>query len=465
MAKAQIFIVEDDNIVVLELRDRLQRLGYAVAGVASYGKEAIAKAAEMRPHLVLMDVRLKGAVDGVEAAQEIRTRFNIPVVYLTAYADEDTLQRAKITEPYGYIIKPFQERELHTAIEIALYKHKAEEALRKSEKRFRELVENANDIIYTHDLEGNFTSANPAATRIYGYTVEEILRLNIAQLVDPEYLPLVRQKIRKKLEGSPRTGPYELLTYSKESDPIWVEVSTRLLEGGGQPIGVLGIARDITERKQAEEELRQSYVKLQKALEGTVHTLVSAIEMRDPYTGRHQRRVAQLACAIAKEMSLPEERIEGLLMAGLIHDLGKINVPAEILNKPGALTDIQYSLIQAHSQIGYDILKTMEFPWPVAQIVLQNHERMDGSGYPQGLSGEEIILEARILAVADVVEAMASRRPYRSALGIDRALKEISQNRGILYDPEVVDTCLKLFTEKGFNFEQEMEMAEFISMR
>jgi putative two-component system response regulator len=205
--------------------------------------------------------------------------------------------------------------------------------------------------------------------------------------------------------------------------------------------------------KRAQEELRQSHVKLRRALEGTVHTLVSAIEMRDPYTGSHQRRVTQLAWAIANEMGLPEERIEGLRMAGLIHDLGKITVPAQILSKPSQLTELEYGLIKMHPQVGYDVLKEMDFPWPVAQIVLQHHERMDGSGYPQGLSGEEIILEARILGVADVIEAMASHRPYRAPRGIDKALKEISQNKGILYDPEVVDACVKLFAEKGFEFE------------
>jgi putative nucleotidyltransferase with HDIG domain len=177
--------------------------------------------------------------------------------------------------------------------------------------------------------------------------------------------------------------------------------------------------------------------------------------MKDPYTAGHQRGVAQLACAIAKEMGLPEEQIEGIRMAGLIHDIGKITIPAEILSRLGPLNDLEYGIIKTHSQAGYNILNgTIEFPWPVAQIVLQHHERMDGSGYPQGLSGEEILLEARILAVADVVEAMASNRPYRSARGIDKALKEISRNKGILYDPEVVDACLKLFTEKGFKFEE-----------
>jgi response regulator RpfG family c-di-GMP phosphodiesterase len=210
---------------------------------------------------------------------------------------------------------------------------------------------------------------------------------------------------------------------------------------------------EIAERKRAEEELRQSQARLGRTLEGVVNALVSAIEIGDPYTPGHQWRVTQLACAIAKEMGLPEEQIEGIRMAGLIHDLGKISVPAQILSKPGPLTELEYGLIKTHPKIGYDVLKTIEFVWPVAQILLQHHERMDGSGYPAGLLGEEILLEARILGVADVVEAMISDRPYRLALNMEEALEEISRNRGGLYDPEVVDACLKLFTEKGFEFE------------
>jgi len=212
--------------------------------------------------------------------------------------------------------------------------------------------------------------------------------------------------------------------------------------------------QEIAERKRVEEELRQSYLQLQRTLEGTIHTLTSAVEMKDPYTAGHQQGVARLACAIAKEMGLPEEQIEGIRIAGLIHDIGKITVPAEILSRPGPLNDLEYGIVKTHAQAGYEILNgPIELPWPVAQIVLQHHERMDGSGYPQGLSGEEILLEARILAVADVVEAMASDRPYRSARGIDKALEEISRNKGVLYDPEVVDACLKLFTEKKFTLE------------
>jgi HD-GYP domain-containing protein (c-di-GMP phosphodiesterase class II) len=211
--------------------------------------------------------------------------------------------------------------------------------------------------------------------------------------------------------------------------------------------------RELAERERAEGELQHTLAKLREALGGIIQTVALTVETRDPHTAGHQRRVANLARAIADEMGLSEKQVDGIRMAGLIHDLGKISVPVEILSKPGRLSELEWGMIQAHPQVGYDVLKTVDFPWPVAQIVLQHHERMDGSGYPQGLSGEEIMLEARILGVADVVEAMASHRPYRPPRGLDKALEEISQNRGVLYDPEVVDACLTLFTEKGFTFE------------
>ena len=174
----------------------------------------------------------------------------------------------------------------------------------------------------------------------------------------------------------------------------------------------------------------------------------TASEARDPYTAGHQKRVADLACAIATEMGLPDDKIEGLLMAGSIHDIGKISIPAEILSKPSTLTNIEFSLIKEHP-IGYDLLKNVESPWPLAEIVYQHHERMNGSGYPRNLKGDEIIMEARIMAVADVVEAMASHRPYRPAMGIEAALEEIGKNKGILYDNSVADACLKLFRRKA----------------
>jgi HD-GYP domain-containing protein (c-di-GMP phosphodiesterase class II) len=205
--------------------------------------------------------------------------------------------------------------------------------------------------------------------------------------------------------------------------------------------------RNITDRKQAAEKMR-------KALGATVQAIAVTVETRDPYTAGHQRRVADLAHSIATEMNLPAEQIDGIRMAAAIHDLGKISVPAEILSKPKKLTAIEFSLIKTHAKSGYDILKNIDFPWPIARMILEHHKRMNGSGYPHGLTGDNLLMESQILAVADVVESMASHRPYRSSLGIDAALGEIEKNKGTLYDNAVADACLRLFREKGYQLER-----------
>lgn len=199
--------------------------------------------------------------------------------------------------------------------------------------------------------------------------------------------------------------------------------------------------------------LEKTIATLQMALEGVIQTLTIASEARDPYAAGHQRRVTDLATSIAKEMGLPENVVAGIRMASLIHDIGKLRIPAEILNKPAKINDLEFQLVKTHPEVGYDILINIDFPWPVADIVLQHHERMNGSGYPGKLKGSDILIEARIINVADVVEAMASHRPYRPPLGIEKSLEQISKNRGILYDDEVVDACLKLFRENRFKFE------------
>lgn len=199
--------------------------------------------------------------------------------------------------------------------------------------------------------------------------------------------------------------------------------------------------------------LQVSMRKLESAMDGIVRAIAHTVETRDPYTAGHQRRVADLASAIAEEVGLDTERVETVRMAATIHDLGKIAVPAEILSKPSRLTANEFNLIKEHPQVGYDILKDIEFPYPIATIVYQHHEKMDGSGYPLGIQGDEILPEARILTIADVVEAMASHRPYRPGLGIDLALEEIDQNKGRFYDPEMADSCVRLFQEKGFVME------------
>ncbi len=211
----------------------------------------------------------------------------------------------------------------------------------------------------------------------------------------------------------------------------------------------------VIETRRAEDQLQTTLDRLEKALEGTIHAMSLTIEMRDLYTAGHQRRVSSLAVAIGEEMHLPLDKIEGVRMAGIIHDIGKIAMPAEILTKPTRLTKTEFQLIKDHPRIGYDILKSISFPWPVAHIILQHHERMDGSGYPDSLLGDAILLEARILSVADVVEALSSHRPYRPALGLDKALEEIRRGRGIRYDMRVVDACIKLFKEGRFKFSTE----------
>ena len=215
------------------------------------------------------------------------------------------------------------------------------------------------------------------------------------------------------------------------------------------------LEKEIIERRKSGEALEKSYGQLREMLTKTIDALTSASEVRDPYTAGHQRSASALACAIAEEMELPESQIEGLRIAGVVHDIGKICVPSEILSKPGRITDAEFELIKNHSQVGHDILGSVDFPWPVAKIVLQHHERIDGTGYPNGLKGSEILLEARILGVADTVEAMAAHRPYRAARGMDEALAVIREGTGTKYDPEAVAACAKLISEKRFEFKSE----------
>jgi len=207
------------------------------------------------------------------------------------------------------------------------------------------------------------------------------------------------------------------------------------------------------------ETIKREYGELQKAVDGVTCAISLVVETRDPYTAGHQRRVAEMARAIAEEMGLSEWFAKGVHVAGLLHDVGKVAVPAEILSKPGKISQFEFDIIKTHPQAGYEILKRIEFPWPIAQTILQHHERLNGTGYPEGISGEDIIIEARILGVADVVEAMSSHRPYRPALGLDSALAEISRAGGILYDYEAASACLRLFQKNEFEFERLMEVA------
>lgn len=450
MSREKILVVEDERIVAEDIKLRLSGLAYTVCGIAFSGEEAVKKTEEMRPDLVLMDIVLEGRMDGVEAASLVKSRFSIPIVYLTAYADDKTLERAKMTEPFGYLLKPFEDRDLKTTIEMAFYKFRMERMLRESERRYRGVVENAHDAIYIQTASG-FQYVNPAFEKLTGFKKEEICngKFNFWNSIHPDDRKMVKERKEARKKGEEKSSSFQFRIIARTGGVRIVDVNTVDL-GEVEETKEIGILRDITDRIDAEKEKSRSLERLRRALEETINALTAAVEMRDPYTAGHQRRVTDLACSIAKEMGLPQERIEAIQMAGIIHDIGKILIPSEILSKPGKLSDAAFNMIKTHPQAGYDILKSIEFPFPVAQIVLQHHERMDGSGYPAGLSGEKILLEARILAVADVVEAMASHRPYRPVLGINKALEEITKNRGILYDHDGVDACLRLFDRGAF---------------
>jgi PAS domain S-box-containing protein/putative nucleotidyltransferase with HDIG domain len=366
----------------------------------------------------------------------------------------------------------------------------AKEAFEKNE-RYRILIENTKDIVYSLDTEGIFKYIGPQVAQ-YGFAPEEVTSQNFLDFIHPKDREKMLLQFQKTMvKGSEFISQFRIK--NKKGRVYWIEEYGKAQRNkSGGIVGINGVLRDITERKRVDEKLRraheelelkvqertaelmkaneallveiterkhaegalkESYQKLQRALEGTIYALALTVEKRDPYTAGHQQRVANLACAIATEMGLSEEKINGIRMVGFIHDLGKIYVPAEILSKPGQLTEVESVMIKTHAKVGYDILKKVEFPWPIAQVIVQHHERMDGSGYPFGLSGENILLEAKIISVADVIEAIASHRPYRPALGLDKALEEVSQKRGILYDSDVVDACLRLFTVKGFNLE------------
>ena len=332
----------------------------------------------------------------------------------------------------------------------------AEEALRKSEENHRNSLDQSPAGIIISDANYKITYANHAFLNMHGYSsIEEFKAVSpgkIEESANPQFLAALKEikEGRQPKESSPNRG--EITVKRKNGEVRYLSVSLAKIFWSGIQQAQL-VFLDITELKKAEQQLKESYETLQRTFDGVVKVISAAVELRDPYTAGHQLRVAQLARAIAGEMNLTEERADQIYTASLIHDIGKISIPAEILSKPGTLNSIELSLIQMHPKAGYDILNNINFPYPVARWVLEHHERINGSGYPNGLKAEQISIEAKILAVADVVEAMASHRPYRPSLTSGAALEEIVKNKGILYDSNVVDACLKLFYEKGFKLD------------
>ncbi len=358
------------------------------------------------------------------------------------------LMSAKEFKIIGLIFVGAEKEEAFTESQIKLIytvAHHASESIQKlrslidlEQRRLETILEFMQEGVILLDKNKRIVFSNPSGTQylaeLSGVGRGEVLNKLGYVSVEQLFAPLPK-------------GQWHILTIGKPEMRVF-EVGTRPIGEGPEQGGWIMVLRDVTEQ-------RKTLIKYRRALEGAISALATAIEKRDPYTAGHQRRVAELARAIAREMKLSEDQIQCVYMAALLHDVGKISVPSEILSKPGRLNEPEYQIMKFHPVVGYEILKDIDFPWPIAEAVLYHHERLDGSGYPNGLKNGEIPLESRILAVADVVEAISSHRPYRPALGIDAAIEEIKTHKDKLYDPQVVDACIRILKEGRFKWKQQ----------
>lgn len=338
--------------------------------------------------------------------------------------------------------------EMAADISHALDTIENEQRLGESEAKFKGLVEQSLVGIFIAD-RSTVHYANPRTAEILGYAPDEIAGAPLSALIHPDDQPGVAGRIDDLLSGRHRDIRHEFRVLRKDGGVVHIGTHGSRAEYRGRTV-VIGVLQDITQRLQAEQQIAGYVTQLERSVSHTVEAISQIVELRDPYTSGHERRVGDLAAAIGRELGLDKQRITGLRIAGSVHDVGKVTIPAEILSKPGRLSAAEYAIVKTHAEKGYDILKGIDFPWPVAKVVLQHHERLDGSGYPRGLKGDEIMLEARILAVADTLESMSTHRPYRPALGIEDALQELLAHAGSRYDPQVVAVAQRLFREQGY---------------
>ena len=470
----KILIVDDEEHIRQLIGEILTMRGYECI-LAGSAAEARSVLGESVLDLILCDINMPGesGLDFMRHALKICP--NTAAVMVTAIDDPMVAEDALSIGVYDYITKPFELNGVLISVANALRRRQLEidnkayrdelerqvaertAALQESEARLRAIFEAAAHVtfIMIDRLRGDdlVVEFSPAGERMLGYTRDEVIGKSAAMFGLPGDVlraPAAPDSRVEREIGFTREVP--MVRKTGEHIPM-LFTSYPIFDARGALSATLVVCVDISERKKAEEQLEESMEKLGKALEGSIRAIARTVETRDPYTAGHQQRVADLACSIAREMNLPPHQVEGIRMGGVIHDLGKVSIPAGILSKPGRISSLEFELIKTHPTTGYEILKTIEFPWPIARMVLQHHERLNGSGYPSGIGADEILLEARILGVADVVEAMASHRPYRPALGIERALKEVEDHKGTLYDANVVDVCVRIFREKRFSLD------------
>ena len=342
-------------------------------------------------------------------------------------------------------------------VHVDITKSKKAEILLKTERdKFQKYLDIVAAVVVIMNSNGKISLINKEGCSVLEHTEDEIVGKNWFNNFLPKRVILDIRQMAKELfsEKLQQAEYYENLVLTKSGkEKLIAWHNATLKDSNGKVVSILSSGKDITKIKEQEKKLRLSYSKLKRTLDDTIDTLVAVVEIQDPYTAGHQKRVAKLAVAISEKLDISQNKANGVKIAAKIHDIGKISIPQSILSKPGMISDIEYEMIKTHPKVGYDMVKNIKFGNPIAKILLQHHERLDGSGYPNGLKGKDIIFEAKILAVADIVEAMTSRRPYRDALGIDKALDEISKNKGVLYDSEVVNACIMLFKKDGYKFD------------
>jgi PAS domain S-box-containing protein len=456
MKPLRVLIVEDSEDDALLLIRELKKGGYD----PEYGRVETAEAMrtalrEKSWDVILCDYRLPQFNGLAAIALSKESGIDIPLIIVSGAIGEETAADCMRSGAYDYVMKgnlsrlgPAIERELKEVGSRA-QRRRAEEELRESEELFSLFMRHSPVYAFIKEVtptESRVLQASDNYEQMIGIPGPKMIGRTMVDLFSPEFAAKITADDWAVVSSGNVLRQDEDLNgrnYATIKFPIVRREKTLLA----------GYTIDITDRKRAEGKLRESLEQVRRAMQTTIQVLVMAVEVKDPYTAGHQRRMTALARTMATEMGLPPEKIEGLRMAGVIHDIGKITLPTELLSKPMKLSAIELSLVREHVRLGYDILKDVESPWPLAEIVLQHHERMNGSGYPRGLKGEEILIEARILGVADVVEAMASHRPYRPALGLEAALEEIEKNRGSLYDADAADECLRVFREKGYQIE------------
>lgn len=445
---------EDDALLILR---ELRKNGYHTA------YERVETESEMRAalsgrewDLILSDYNMPhfSTSEALSIAKE--SGIDVPFIIVSGAIGEENAVLLMKEGAHDYVMKdrlgrlaPVISRELQEA-EERKSRRKAEDLHRKADF----IINTSKDMMALINRDYVYETVNRSFCKAFQKdNPKEMIGLSVQDVWGQE---VFEQKIKSDIDRCLKREEIETEAWFDmpvTGNQCFEIIYTPYRSNQGSITHVIWVAHNITNRKKADQQINESYQRLQKTFEETVHALSALVEMRDPYTAGHQKRVALIARAIATEIGLPDHRVQGIWVAALVHDVGKIRVPSDILSKPGRITKAEFELIKEHPQTGYEVLSKIDFPWPVAQIVLQHHERINGSGYPRGLKEQEILIESKIMGVADVVEAMTYRRPYREALGLDVALQEIKQNEGILYDPEVVQACIKIFTEKGFRLE------------